>query len=49
MFCLIVDDFGVQYTGENHAKHLLQTLEKHYTVTADWEGNEFCGLHLEWD
>ena len=49
MFCLIVDDFGVQYTGDDNAQHLLKTLEEHYTVTTDYSGTEFCGLHLEWD
>ena len=49
MFCLIVDDFGVQYTGEHNAQHLLDTLEEFYTVTTDWEGDQYCGLSLKWD
>ena len=27
-FCLCVDDFGVQYVGQEHAKHLIKTLTK---------------------
>lgn len=49
MFCLIVDDFGVQYTGKEHADHLLATLQQHYKVTTDWEGSQFCGLTLDWN
>jgi hypothetical protein len=25
-FCLVVDDFGVKYTGKENAKHLIDTL-----------------------
>ena len=32
-FTLVVDDFGVKYVGQEHANHLLNTLEKHYKVT----------------
>ena len=27
-FALCIDDFGVKYVGEEHAKHLLRTLNK---------------------
>ena len=48
-FTLVVDDFGVKYVGEEHANHLLKTLEQHYKVTADWTGNRCIGIHLRWD
>eukprot|EP00956_Cyclotella_meneghiniana_P017716 scaffold29109_cov56-Cyclotella_meneghiniana.AAC.5 len=48
-FTLVVDDFGVKYVGQEHANHLLKTLEKHYKVTADWTGNRYIGIHLLWD
>ena len=35
VFSLIVDDFGVKYVGEEHAKHLIKVLEETYTVTQD--------------
>jgi hypothetical protein len=35
IFVLIMDDFGVQYTGRQHAKHLYTTLQAHYEVTTD--------------
>jgi hypothetical protein len=37
-FCLVVDDFGIQYVGREHAKHLLDCLEALYTVTTEWSG-----------
>ena len=36
-FTLVVDDFGVKYTGEEHAKHLMAVLNKDYTITHDWK------------
>jgi hypothetical protein len=48
-FSLVVDDFGVRYVGKEHADHLYSTLQSNYTVTADWSGSSFLGMHLEWD
>ncbi|KAL7483590.1 hypothetical protein ACHAW6_009234 [Cyclotella cf. meneghiniana] len=48
-FTLVVDNFGVKYFGKEHADHLLKTLEQHYKVTADWTGNQYIGIHLQWD
>ena len=30
-------------------QHLLDTLKEFYTVTTDWEGEQYCALHLKWD
>jgi hypothetical protein len=50
MFALVVDDFGIQYTGKEHADHLLATLSKDYeAVMVDWSGSLFCGITLDWD
>jgi hypothetical protein len=50
MFALVVDDFAVQYTGREHAQHLLAALKQDYeAVTVDWDGKLFCGITLEWD
>ena len=49
IFVLIVDGFGVQYTGREHAEHLHATLQAHYEVTTDWEGIKFAGIDLQWD
>ena len=31
-FTLVVDDFGIKYVGEEHAKHLIGVLEENYTM-----------------
>ena len=48
-FSLIADDFGVKYVGEDHAQHLITTLQLLYRITIDWTGTKYCGLMLEWD
>ena len=48
-FTLVVDDFGVKYQGEEHAKHLKSVLERHYKVTTDWSGKRYIGISLDWD
>ena len=48
-FTLVVDDFGVKYVGEEHAKHLKATLEEHYKLTCDWTGRRYIGITLDWD
>ena len=49
LFSLVVDDFGVKTVGRAHAQHLLTALRTLYSVTADWTGSTYLGLHLEWD
>ena len=49
-FALVVNDFGVKYFGEEHAKHLLNILLENYEgVHEDWVGTTFCGITLKWD
>jgi hypothetical protein len=48
-FTLVVDDFGVQYVGAEHAQHLIAALETDYTVSKDWTGGLYCGITLNWD
>ena len=48
-FTLVVDDFGIKYIGEEHAKHLLDILREHYTMDVDLEGKLYCGISLEWN
>ena len=48
-FTLVVDDFGVEYVGKEHADHLISALRTHYTVSIDWEGTLYCGMKLKWD
>ena len=48
-FCLCVDDFGIKVFNKADAQHLLEALQSHYTITTDWTGSDYCGLHLKWD
>ena len=47
-FVLIVDDFGwcQIYVGEENVKHLDQVLKQEYTITTDWSGALYSGIHL---
>jgi hypothetical protein len=48
-FTLVVDDFGIKFVGDEHAKHLIDTLQLYYTVETDWTGGLYCGIKLEWN
>jgi hypothetical protein len=48
-FTLVVDDFGIKYSGKENADHLLNALKKNYEVTKDWAGKLYCGISLDWD
>ena len=49
MFCLVVDDFGVERAGKDHVKHLANTLNSNHDVTKDWTGENCLGIDLDWD
>ena len=49
MFTLIVDNFGVEYLGDQHAHHLRDVIKKHYELTENWKGNLYAGINLEWN
>ena len=44
-----MDDFGIKYTGREHADHLLNILKQHYELAEDWNGSLYGGIKLEWD
>ena len=46
---IFVDDFGVKYVGEEHAIHLKNTIAENYTVTTEWDGQEYIGITLDWE
>ena len=48
-FCLIVDDFVIEYIGKCNARHLRGVLKEHYTITEYWSGTKFAGIDLNWD
>jgi hypothetical protein len=43
-FTLVVDDFGVKYTNKADVLHLKSVID-----CADWTGNRFIGVHLDWN
>ena len=47
-FTLVVDDFGVKYSGKEHALHLKAALEYKYKVTTDWEVKLYIGIAMNW-
>ena len=49
-FTLVVDDFGINYVGEEHVQHLLSILQAHYpAVSTDWRGGLYIGITLKWN
>jgi hypothetical protein len=48
-FCLCVDDFGVKYFSTADADHLLTSLRKHYKISVDLAGTDYCGLSIKWN
>ncbi len=48
-FCLIVDDFGVEYVGIEHFDHLLSILKKFHGVQFNMAGDKFAGINIKWD
>jgi hypothetical protein len=49
MFTLIVDDFGVEYVGLQHAHHLRNIIQKHYDITENWSDDLYAGINLAWN
>ena len=47
-FTLCVDDFGVKYVGKQHAAHLIDILEEHYTISQDWNGARYPSMDIDW-
>jgi hypothetical protein len=48
-FTLFVDDFAIKYTKIEDAKHLIDALQKEYTITVDWDATKYIGLTIEWE
>ncbi len=48
-FFLVVNDFGIKTTSMVNTKHLVSSLQKHYSVAVNWTGFLFCGVKLMWD
>ena len=48
-FCLIVDDFGVEYIGKQHADHLVTILKQYKNITKYWKVRKYYCIDLKWD
>ena len=48
-FTLVVDDFAVKYTKKEDAQHLINAIQKFYTITIDWDATKYIGLTVHWD
>jgi hypothetical protein len=49
VFSLVVNNFGVEYVGEENAQHLLDTIQKFYKCLCNWDGEGYCSLTIKWD
>jgi hypothetical protein len=49
MFSLVVDDFGVKYSGADHLQHLIDTLHELYELHIDIDGAKYVGLDIAFD
>jgi hypothetical protein len=48
-FCLVVNNFGIKKTSMADMKHLISSLQEHYSIAINWTGSLFCGVKLKWD
>ncbi len=48
-FSLVVDDFGVKYVGKENALPLLNTIQKYYKCSCNWDSERYCGFTIKWD
>ena len=48
-FALCVENFGIEYTNPAHARHIVDTLKKYYTISIYWGGKFTPGLTLDWN
>jgi hypothetical protein len=48
-FTLVVDDFGIKYSSNEHVHHLIQVLKQDYQIEEDWGGTQYIGLTVDWD
>ncbi len=46
-FTLCINNFGVKYVSQEHAKHLLQVPNMHYKYSQDWDGKKYLGMDID--
>jgi hypothetical protein len=47
-FTLVVNNFAIKYTKKEDAQHLINALEKDYTISTDWDATKYIGLTIDW-
>jgi hypothetical protein len=40
---------GIKMSSMADMKHLISSLQEHYSIAVDWTGCLFCGVKLTWD
>ncbi len=48
-FCLILDDFGIEYVGLEHFTYFLDILKKIHGIQYNMAGNKFAGMDIKWN
>ena len=48
-FTLVVDDFGIKYSTQDGADHLIHTLNLLYDIKVDWSGSTYIGFTIKFD
>ena len=48
-FCLVEYNFGIKTTSMADMKHLVSSLQEHYSIAVDWTGSLFYRAKLTWD
>jgi hypothetical protein len=46
-FTLVVDSFAIKYTKMEDTKHIINALQKDYTIPVDWDATKYIGLTIE--
>ena len=48
-FMLVVVIITIKYTKKEDAQHLINTLQKDYTILIEWDATKYIGLTINWD
>jgi len=48
-FTLVVDDFGIKYTGMDTLDDLIRVLRLKYEIKIDLTGKKYVGISIDWD
>ncbi len=48
-FCLIANNFGIEYVGIEHFNHLLTLLKKYHQIQTNMAGDKIVGINVQWD